>query len=1307
MQTDNNFEIVTQDSSSKSENKTQSSHVSSDNKFVQSINNNTKSSYGEIKHIAGDWGVEPDELLLVYDALYDAKGHVSHHIESYNKFLDTGIDQIIMDQFSVRRTIKNERTKTEEDKTIKKIEVLVTYTKVKINKPTIADRQSSNVRDLYPMMAVRNNLTYAGKITIDVHIKATAYLHDGTTKIREDDVKGLNIGKIPIMVGGKYCNRYGKSREILMKMKEDPTDDGGYFIIKGVEWAINIIENNLFNKPRIFIHKKEHKGETHRAEFISKPGDSYENQAWLIIRLMNTGGITCQLRKDNLQDVFVPFYMMFRLLGATSDKEIFRYIVYDYDTEIGKQIFKDVKAAMLATYKVNGKNVIAIPEILRRIADAVAHGNNDKFNFLSLDKNPENYQQANNILQREVDKNLFPHIGMEKKNQTGGEKSFRREKMRFLGFLIRRMFLVKYGMLNPTDRDSYVDKRVHTAGPSYAKPVKMYFNSTVNQKVGRKYRDEFKNHQFSNVNLKMTVSHAIFGEFEKSLNQSITIGTKSQISIGRGQHRTNRLSTQQLDRKNQLATKATLRGITTTSATEARQTERAIEMRQVHNTSLGFICVTHSPEGENVGINKQLAIGTIVSSSASSYVMKEMLYEDKDMFKLKDLEPEEIVKNELSGVFVNGHLIGYVEDSIAFIEKYRKMRRQYDPTTNTMVLGKYTTIYWDNTQDEIFFWVDNGRLLRPLFIVYNNRENPELFEKSSAKFSAKSSAKSKTNKKPFQQGIKFTSRHVKLLNQGKITITDLVHEGVIEFIAPSEQSNMLLAISLKRLRKYCNDETHEYTHCDVPQSQFGITILIGPHVQMNQTTRSTFLGNQAKQTCGYPTLNWPYRCGKDAFLQYKSESPIVRTFMNKYLIPNGMNAMVAIACYSGYNQEDSLVISKRATDSGFCTGSKFTNYQAELEQNEQFGVPDEAKTRNPRSANFSKVGADGFTPRNTKLDYGDVVIAKYVTLARSNQDFAYEDRSIVYKSAESGIVHEVIHSKNDEHNDFGKVTYRKHREIEEGDKFSSRHGQKGIAAIKFIASDLPRTVEGMAPDIIVNPHAIPSRMTIGQLYESLVGTLGVIKGTHIDGTVFREINIEEIAEEIRELLGSRLKHKGYTEYGYHKMYSGITGDFIDAFIFMGPTYYQRLQKFVVDTIYSVSKSPTVATTRQPLNGGKSSNGGVKIGEMELWCLAGSGLARFISEKYRDHSDGYDLYPCRSCGEPAIVNKEYQIFKCKNCANPVIENVKSTYSSKLFMQELRAMGITVKLLLTPYTFTHRIEQADQLGKKAHPLPATAV
>jgi len=833
--------------------------------------NNSVDKKSQKHRLIGDPSLRADDLLLITDAELQAKTLVDHHVESMNDLYTNGIPQIITQIFKIEKDIENKRTNTPEDLEIEKIHVVVQFTEVFLSRPTMINYFSGKEEVLYPKVALLEDKTYSANLRVNATIKATAYLKNGTTKVKEDEIKNFKICRIPIMVRSVMCNTYGCSKEALINLKEDPNDPGGYFIIKGVEWVIDCIENILFNQIRIF--KNNYNKEVIRVEFISKPGDSYQNMAFMIIRWLNDGQITVEIVRDKLRGIYIPFYLVFRMMGWTTDKQIFDNITHGApeNDSISKNMINYLRTAFNAKYPIMqaGRYTYKQNEVLKVIADELKR---DSLKYLDLDENPEAYKQAYKIIHREFDINMLPHVGHTPET--------RHRKLRFLALIIRRMFLVKMGNLQPTDRDSYMSKRIHPAGVSYAKPMKTYFNASIVQQIKRRLVKDFKAMSFSQINLAASVKSSVYGaDFERLITQAITSGNRAQLTVNVRRKVTNRLSSQLLNRHNQLSVYSTLRQVTTTSSDNSKQSERASEMRRVHMTFMGYICVAHSPEGEKTGINKQMAISATVCKASSSEVMKDMLRSDPMVISDSDIYPEMISSQKLSNVYVNGDWIGCTKDTLALIAKYRTMRRK-------LQLNPYLTIHWENTQDEVYFWADVGRMMRPLLIVYNNKRDPEEFSPAD-------------QKKPFRQGLALNNTHIKELYQKKIGINDLLKEQIFEYISPEEQENYFLCPTLEQLVDDKDNELNEYTHCDISQNILGITALTSPYAHHNAVPRLAYQTSQAKQTCGLFALNWPYRCDKDTFLQYQCETPIIRTLSNKYTFPNGSNIICAIMSNTG------------------------------------------------------------------------------------------------------------------------------------------------------------------------------------------------------------------------------------------------------------------------------------------------------------------------------------------------------------------------------------------------------------------------
>lgn len=1210
---------------------------------------------------------------------------LGHHKKSFDEFTSTGIHQIVTQLFQAENTIINERNKTEEDNKIETIQFTAKFNDVTIDRPTMMSYDTGMTNILTPNLARKHNKNYSAGVNFSMTVVAKAYMHgSGEPIVRTEEIKDFRFASMPIMVGSKLCHTFGASRETLLKLEEDPRDDGGYFIIKGTEWAIDCIESRIFNSPHVF-RNIGHGNEITRLEFISKPGDDFENSSSMMIRYLTTGHIYVKFESNiYLKLVEIPFFILFRLLGMTTDKEIIDNIIYGYETELGvpdvisAHSFNILKRAFRLRDPVFGDALFITDQaalldyFARQIATLHEGGipglhNPDEKQVKYLFKN----------LPSLLDKNFLPHIGLSSLS--------RHNKLRYLGHLIHKALLVEMRIEEQTDRDSLINKSVLPAGAAFAKSFKTQFNIAIVQPIKKKLTKDFKSMPFSQVPLAQSVKSAVHGlDLERALIQAITTGNKEITMMNR--QVTNRLASEILHRKNQTNVISTGRIIRAPNTSASKQDARADEMRRVHPSYTGYICPAQSADtGEQVGMVKQMAVTASISSASSSEMLKNILRADPILIPLEKCFPEFIHKHNLCKVMVNGDWIGCVQHSPVLFYKYRELRRGWSlgdggrpVKLDSPGIDPLTTIHWNTRSNELGFWVSDGRMLRPLLIVRNNTELDPIGVQH---FGHAMNPRAAVDKTGFVQDVLISTDDIFALRSGTTGIVDLHNQSVVEYISPQELEKCYVAKSLDDLRTNARNPLKQFTHCEIPQALIGIPALTCPMANSNPCARTTFQTNQVKQTCGWYALNWPFRVDKHAFLQYYCETPIVTTMANNYVYPNGINAIVAIASYGGFNQEDSLCINKSAAERGLYEGLHFSFTKTELENGEHFGNPDEAHTIDiKKHANYSLL-RDGMVKRGQMIKKDDVIIGKYFTISKPTDHRTYKDMSVVYTSSEPAIVDLVIRARNEEDKEFCCVKYSSVRRLSTGHKFSSRSGQKGMTGIEYDQADMPFTASGMIPDLILNPHSMPSRMTINQLLEGVVAKLCAMLGVQADATIFTKLNFASIAEGLESL--------GFNFEGTEPMFCGMTGEWIDTDIFISPCFYQRLQKFAEDSMYSISAGPTDVLTRQSIEG-KSNQGGLRIGEMEKDCLFSSSQTRFAASKLLYSTDSFDIYVCRRCGKRAVVNERKGIIICKICRDEAdIAKVHTTWSSKLFMQELESMNVGVRLKLKPFQYEQHL------------------
>jgi len=396
-------------------------------------------------------------------------------------------------------------------------------------------------------------------------------------------------------------------------------------------------------------------------------------------------------------------------------------------------------------------------------------------------------------------------------------------------------------------------------------------------------------------------------------------------------------------------------------------------------------------------------------------------------------------------------------------------------------------------------------------------------------------------------------------------------------------------------------------------------------------------------------------------------------------IPSGSMVIVAIITHTGYNQEDSILFNQGAIDRGLFQATIFHTEKDEdkkIHGDEEIRCkPDKAKTKGIKFANYSKVNSKGVIPENTLLEDRDIIIAKTLPIKENRNDptkvIKFTDESRIFRTNEETYVDQNLIERNGDGYNFCKVRVRTLRQPIIGDKFSSRHGQKGTIGNIIPEINMPFTKEGLKPDIIINPHAIPSRMTIAQLKETLLGKVLIQLGLFGDGTCFGDLDISTIRSELQKC--------NYESNGNEILYNGLTGEEFESSIFIGPAFYQRLKHMVSDKQHSRSIGPMVNLTRQPAEG-RSRDGGLRFGEMERDCMASHGAARFVKERLYDSSDSFSVYICNKCGLIASFNNNKHIHLCKTCQNRTdFKYVEIPYACKLMMQELITMNIAPRIL----------------------------
>jgi len=826
---------------------------------------------------------------------------------------------------------------------------------------------------------------------------------------------------------------------------------------------------------------------------------------------------------------------------------------------------------------------------------------------------------------------MLPHVGTDQYCET--KKAF------FFGYIIHRILSCALGRRRQDDRDHYANKRLDLAGPLLATLFRQLFKKLIRHLKQRLQRS-VDNHRDFNL------TKAI--KFE-----TITNGLRYSLATGNWSAQRGNVTkvgvSQVLNRLTFVSTLSHLRRLNTPIGRESK----LAKPRQLHNTHWGMICPAETPEGQMCGLVKNLALMAYISVGSDHHPILEFL-EEWSMENLEEISPSQIP--DATKIFVNGSWVGIHGNPEQLVQTLRALRRCDDVSAEVSIVR-------DIVDKELRLYTDSGRCCRPLFIVEDNK-------------------------------LLLRKEHIAKLNydpnagSSAFTWPDLVHKGLIEFIDTEEEETVMIAMTIEDLARARKEELeYTYTHCEIhPSMILGICGSIIPFPDHNQSPRNTYQSAMGKQAIGVYATNYQLRMDTHGHILYYPQKPLVTTRAMPYLkfreLPAGQNAIVAIACYSGYNQEDSIIMNQSAIDRGLFRSVFFRTYsdQQKLDDvmgqpiHEKFEAPNPEETLGMMRGTYDKLDEDGLVSPGTRVSGGDIIIGKTTPIV--NRDDTplrkpKKDSSTPLRAAENGIVDQVVLTINSDNFTYVKVRVRSIRIPQIGDKFSSRHGQKGTVGMTYRQEDMPFTCEGIVPDLIMNPHAIPRRMTIGQLIECLLGKLSAIIGEEGDATPFTDVSVEDIS--------SMLHEQGYQSRGNEVMYNGHTGRRLEAQIFLGPTYYQRLKHLVDDKIFSRSRGKVQILTRQPLEG-RARGGGLRFGEMERDCMISHGAARFLRERLYDQSDAYRVHVCDICGLIAIANFKKNTFECRGCRNKTeISQVHLPYACKLLFQELMAMCIAPRMI----------------------------
>jgi DNA-directed RNA polymerase subunit B len=1065
------------------------------------------------------------------------------------------------------------------------LDVIIELGKIRIGRPIVYEANGSQTESI-PMMARLRNMTYSAPVYLEFTI-----VEEGM-EIEEVEEE---IGNMPVMVKSMLCNLHrhyltgeGSSdddyKNALILKGEDPQDPGGYFIVNGTERVLVCLEDLAPNRVMV-ENEQRYQRKTELAKVFSQREGF---RALTVVEKKKDGILQVSIPVASGQ---VPLAVLMMALGMESADDIMQAITND--PEMQNLILANIEEIH------STEGIYTTQEALEYMERRFAAGQSKEYRK----------KRINYIL----DNTLLPHL-----NTT---YEARLKKAVFLGRMAREVLELNRGQRKPDDKDHYANKRLKLAGNLMEELFRSGLQALLNDmkyQMERSYSKRKENR----------IHHAVRRD---------VLTNKIMHAMATGNWTGGRAGVSQLlDRTCNMATLSHLRRV----ISPLTRSQPHFEARDLHPTQFGRLCPNETPEGQNCGLVKNLALMVDVSENLPDAHIREVLDE-------LDIHPIEEGEAQLGKVYFNGDLIGTHESPVDLVTEIRQRRRKN-------MISNVVNVRYDDSLNDVIINSDPGRIRRPLLVVGRNNR------------------------------LKIKERDIDSLQQGKSEWDDLLNKGIVEYIDAEEEENCLIALNEDDLER--NKKTHKYSHMEVdPMTILGVATSNVPFPEHNSSPRCTMGAGMSKQSLGLGQANYRIRPDTRGHLLHYAEVPMLQTEAMKYntLItrPAGQNMVVAVMSYHGYNMEDALIFNQGSIDRGIGRSTFVRTYMSEERrypggQEDRFVIPG-PDVRGARSEEaYFYLEEDGLIYPEIDLSGKEVLIGKTSPprFLSEPTDFLspqkVRESSVTVRHGEKGTVDSVMLSETENGSRIARIRVRDQRVPEMGDKFASRHGQKGVIGHIVPAEGMPFTEQGITPDLIINPHAIPSRMTVAHLLEMIGGKVGSMEGRAVDGSAFSGEKENDLRTSLAEF--------GFRHSGREVLYDGQTGRRIDAEIFIGVIYYQKLHHMVSGKLHARSRGPVQLLTRQPTEG-RARMGGLRFGEMERDCLIAHGAAMVIKDRLLDESDKTVQFVDSKSGHIGYLDRR-GVLTSPMGDNTSIYPVTMSYAFKLLLEELKSLGIAARLRL---------------------------